>query len=143
MTTYEIISQGSPIVPYNLLVKFPINGMTANYTDPMVTGLTGQDRIDLFTTHASNLENVIKDNSFFSIKDLDRDVTWQETLIGVNADDPNKNDYSLAMTFSINNAEITQELQVQSDLTGQDLENFLQQAAENKRLEFMGNVPWS
>jgi hypothetical protein len=143
MTTYEIVTQGSPIIPYNLLVKFPIDNMQAVYKDPFGTALTGQDLQDMFEAAATGTENAVKTQPFFSIQDTSRNVTWQETNLGPNANEPEKTDYSLAQTFTINDAEVSLELQVQSDLTGQDLEDFLQLSSENKRSEFMGNVPWT
>lgn len=143
MASFTIVSEGSPIIPYNLNVSIDVNH-TATYVDPVTTGLPypSQDFTDFFDIYAANTENTVKNQPEFTTQDTNRNATWSVVFKGVNADDSSKNDYDITQVFTIENAVAEVPQTTQTDLTGSELTAHLQAAADSKEAEYFAVRPW-
>lgn len=144
MASFTIVSEGSPIIPYNLNVSFPINH-TATYVDPVVSDLPypSQAFTDFFNTYVGNTENHVKTWPEFTTQDTTRNATWTVEEVGPFSDDPSKTLYNLTQVFTIENAVVQIPQTALTDLTGDALDNYLQSAANDAEANYFANRPWS
>jgi hypothetical protein len=122
MNNLTVLSTGTPIIPYQIQVDLDIQA-TCNFTERVASTLTGSALNDFFAGYVQQAESVQKTHSDFSTQDETRNATFTLTEIGVNSEDPNKTDYDLNYTFTVNatatmldacqsNAETQEELDV-------------------------------
>jgi hypothetical protein len=142
MTTYQILSEGDPIIPYTIEVTSPIN-VSATYHQVISTAATGQDFSDLVNSVAESTENVIKAISEFSVQDSSRNALATTSPIGPDPDGSGRTMYDHYTTFTITNAEIKLLASGQSEAEGVELEAYLQGIADSAVSSFRLNVPWT
>lgn len=136
MPQYTIVSQGDPIIPYTLSVTFPVN-CSASYVEGMTTTLSpeSQEFIDLMQSRAVYVEDVLKQQSFFSVQDTSRNVTWSTSQTAADQHD-------LTISFTIENAEATIPREAQSELTGQALDDYLLSQSSVAEYDFFYERNW-
>lgn len=141
MTQFTIQSEGSPIIPYTLAVTFPVNH-NAVYLEGVVSNLSGQDFIDQMQARASFVEDSVKTWAEYTIQDTNRNVTLSTIATG-SPDAEGYTPYDLTISFTIENAEVSIPKEAQSELTGQDLTDFLQSKADEAAAEYFSGRPWT
>ncbi len=145
MATFTIVSEGTPIIPYNLNVVINVNHSAfENSQWVTATPYPSQAFSDAVDTHTSNWENAIKTNSDFTTQDTNRNGTWQVEVVGPFPEDESRILYNLVTSCTVENAVAEVSTSTQSDKTGAELTADLQLAADAKEVEFFGNRPaWS
>jgi len=143
MATYTVQSEGTHIVPYTLLVTFPVNIIMAQSNR---VGSTHPFESNEFNAQmqiaADNIENYYKVLPDFTVQDQSRNVTWQCINPQESFDLPNLVLYDLVVSFTITNAEAQITITPQSNLTEGDLETFLQAEADNAAMVYKATFNW-
>lgn len=143
MATYSIQSEGTPILPLTVLVTFPIN-ITMGYPSQVGSYHTfgGSEFNAQMDTVADNVENYYKTLPEFSVQDSQRNRTWQCINPVESVDYPGLFIYDMTVSFTIVNAEVQITRQFQTDLTGTELETFLQTEADSAATSYKAEKNW-
>jgi hypothetical protein len=139
MATYTVTSEGAPILPINLEITFPVNH-TVNLVDAVISNKSGTELEEQFEAYTLNVENQTKESADFSTQDTGRNGTFILTETGPGAEGYTQ--YNCAMTFTIENAVVTLERQVQTDLTGTAKDTFLEDYANTTEVNYLAERPW-
>lgn len=138
MASYTILSEGTPIVPVNLQISFPVNH-TVTYTDNVLSDKTGAELQAQFEAYVLDHESQIKQQLEFSTQDGNRNGTFQltETMTGQGGFVY----YDCEYTFTIENAVVTIDRQTQTDLTGTAKDDFLAAFANDAEVLYFSERP--
>lgn len=144
MNTYEVIEQGNPIIPYILKIDLDVNA-NCTYTERVATTIPrGSEFNAFFDGYVLNSENAYKSHSDFSTQDENRNATWSVVEIGQNIDFPEKTDYDLIYSFTVNDAVATFNISCQSSQISENLEAFFGEKVNEVEYDFYNVRPqWS
>jgi hypothetical protein len=139
MTTYTVVNEGNPIVPVNLNVSFPV-AVAVSFPEEIFSNKTEEELATQIQTYIENAEASYKSNSWFSTPDADSSVTCTVDDLGEHLE-PGYRNYRLNISFNLN-ATVTQPLSVQTDLTGEEKDAFLQAQADAFAIAFEAERNW-
>jgi hypothetical protein len=139
MNELIILTEGSPIIPYQIQVNLAINA-TCNFIETVASPLNGTELNAFFAGYVENAESVQKTHPEFTTQDGTRNATFNLDLIGVNAEDSSKNDYTLTYSFAVNGIATIYD-SCQSNATGEDFELFKEQKKSQIELDWYSVRP--
>lgn len=136
MATIVSSTQGTPTYPYSLVIEFPID-ITVSYTQPVGSShIEGSPSfIAQFDSYSLEMEDAIKTHSDFSTQDTNRNYSW-EMLDFVDGFG------NIEVSFTIENAIVTVNHQINSDLTGTALETYKQEQADALEVSYKEGRNW-
>lgn len=136
MSSYQIISTGTPIVPYTIEIESSINvsqQLVNNITIPY--DIQSQEFADACALVVSNAENAYKTLPEFTVQDEERIGTYSVVSTGGFT-------YDITMSWTIENATIKLQASTSTDLQGQALDDYLQVFSDSKVSEFKNQWNW-
>jgi hypothetical protein len=141
MSTYSITSTGTPNYPLTISIAAPINVSHTYIADAVNSQEIDTPAFNNIMEIASNaVENAYKTLQEFSIQDASRNQTWTYTANGQDAF--GQNQYKLITSYTITNAIVNLTTQTNSDLTGEELDVFLQSIADNAVIAYKVGWGW-
>jgi hypothetical protein len=137
MNSYQIISTGTPIIPYTIGIEANINvsqtlvnTITVPYTE------ASEEFINICQNVVQNAESAYKQLPEFSIQDTSSNGTYSLVNTGAFT-------YEITMTWTIENAVLTLQTSTTTDLQDIALESYLQLVSDNKVDEFKSWANWT
>jgi hypothetical protein len=140
MTTYTVVNEGNPIVPLNLNVSFPV-AVAVSFPEEIFSNKVDTELDDQCETYVQNSEASYKSNAWFSTPDSNASsVSYTRDDLGLHPEEGYRN-YRLNISFNLH-ATVTQPLSVQTDLTGEEKDAFLQAQADAFATAFKAERNW-
>ncbi|NOS92462.1 MAG: hypothetical protein HOP30_11105 [Cyclobacteriaceae bacterium] len=140
MTTYTVVNEGNPIVPVNLNVSFLV-AVIVSFAEEIFSNKTDEELDAQCQLYVQNAEASYKSNAWFSTPDESASsVSYTRDDLGAHPE-PGYRNYRLNISFNLN-AVVTQPLSVQTDLTGEEKEAYLQEQADAFAVAFKAERNW-
>lgn len=136
MATIVETVQGTPTYPYFVTINFPIN-IGVSYTQPVGSPhIEGSASfIQQFDDYSLEMENAIKTHVDFSTQDEVINYSWEMLDFADNYG-------NVVVSFTIENAIVTANLQVNSELVNTELTAYLQEQADAYEYNYKANRNW-